>query len=146
MRDAYGDLVDEITDVSIGYYGASFIDKWRPGGAFSYWDLNNKQVTKVLENGVDIATKNEAMTYIDKGNLTDFSIQIGNNIMPNVILEVKWGADYAGNWTFQQELNVTTVSSDIDFPEGQINGNIFDRMPSPVGVVPRRSAWPLRMA
>ena len=111
LKQAYGDQIGSISSVNIGYYGADYLLAQSP--PFAYWDLMHTSVTSVLNNGVDIgaSTQNNFHTVtIDSAQFAKVMIDVGNNIMPNVYIQVPTAHNSDGS-TDYQELNVTTIPS-----------------------------------
>jgi hypothetical protein len=122
LTNVYGDQVSSIASIRIAYRDATYLANATPTAqlAFSYWDPANPVVTRVLNNGVAItaqgATRDAAGnpmvgawsdTTVTNANFGNITIDVGNNIMPNVHLTIEW----ANNGTDRhfQELNITTV-------------------------------------
>ena len=110
LEDAYGDQVSSIASVRVAYRDAGYMQSANPD--FSYWDPNNPVITTVLNNGIDIggsgAPPDFELTTIANAGSGNVTIAVGNNIMPNIYLQIEWGASATGGIHFQ-ELNVTTV-------------------------------------
>ncbi|MBN8992531.1 MAG: hypothetical protein J0H42_30200 [Rhizobiales bacterium] len=120
LKQAYGDDASSIQSVRIGYWDASYLANIKGADGktvnpFSYWDPDNPSVATVLNNGKPIAgshfdSKDNAVwtpQTIDAAHFKDVQIQIGNNIMPNVGLQVAESS--ANGETVWRELQVTTV-------------------------------------
>lgn len=121
LTNVYGDQVSAITNIQVEYRDASFLaNAPAPRPAFTYWDPANPVVTRVLNNGVDVGGQGATVdssgnavwgawnpTTLNNADFHNVTIDVGNNIMPNVYLTLEW----ANNGTDQhfQELAVTTV-------------------------------------
>ena len=120
LQQAYGDQASSIQSVNIAYWDASYLASIKgsdgTSNPFSYWDPAHPTITKVLSNGVDIGgsgvnsmgnTVFKPVT-IDASHFKDVQIAIGNNIMPNLYVQVA-ESSANGSTTVWHELNVTTI-------------------------------------
>ena len=110
LTNVYGNQVSSIASVQIAYRDAT-TSSGQIHRLFSYWDPTNPVVTRVLNNGVDIGGSGAPpafnQTTVTNANFGNITINVGNNIMPNVYLTI----ELANNGTDRhfQELNITTV-------------------------------------
>ena len=120
LTNVYGNQVSSIANVQIAYRNAAYFQWADPD--FSYWDPTNPVVTRVLSNGVDIGGSGAPpafnQTTVANANFSNITINVGNNIMPNVYLTI----ELANNGTDRhfQELNITTV------PDQRTSLAVFD--------------------
>jgi Ca2+-binding RTX toxin-like protein len=111
LTQAYGAQVNQIASVYVAYRDQNYFTSADPD--FSYWDVSpatDSVVTRVFNNGVDIGG-NGAGTFngitVSTANFGNVSIHVGNNIMPNIYVQVTWN-NTAGD-RIVDELNVITV-------------------------------------
>jgi FG-GAP-like repeat/RTX calcium-binding nonapeptide repeat (4 copies) len=146
LKQAYGDQWSSISSVNVAYYGADYLmnrkdDAGHAEKAFSYWDPSHPTVTSITHNGVDIGAstqKNFNTVAIDKADFANVMIDVGNNIMPNVYIQVPTAHNSDGS-TDYQELNVTTVPkelqphliSHVDLPASEIGSILSGGAHSP---------------
>ena len=120
LTNVYGNQVSSIASVQIAYRDAAYFQWADPD--FSYWDPTNPVVTRVLSNSVDIGGSGAPpafnQTTVANANFGNITINVGNNIMPNVYLTI----ELANNGTDRhfQELNITTV------PDQRTSLAVFD--------------------
>jgi Ca2+-binding RTX toxin-like protein len=113
LTQAYGDQVGSISNVRIGYWGSEYLEAHN----FSYWDPAHPYLTTVVGDNVTASTPKSGFTSVDVPS-TDFAnvmIDVGNNIMPNITIQVPTFTDSTGNTNYQ-ELNVTVVQSQLVEP------------------------------
>jgi Ca2+-binding RTX toxin-like protein len=131
LKASYGDQVSSISSVSIAYRDHDFFTNEVNGSGavvarptsqiFSYWDPNNEHDTTVSLNGKDIGgsgANSFNLTTISYADFANTVIHSGNNIMPNIYVEVTW-ASANGQVTSQQELNFNSIPANLDSPELQ---------------------------
>jgi Ca2+-binding RTX toxin-like protein len=118
LEKAYGDQLSAISSVNIGYWGADYLAnrtdsqtgmKEQP---FSYWDPAHPVLTTVVGANVQPSTQASGFMTVSV-NSADFAnvmIDVGNNIMPNVTIQVPTAQNGDGSTNYQ-ELNVTTIPS-----------------------------------
>jgi Ca2+-binding RTX toxin-like protein len=124
LHQAYGDQADLIQTVRIGYWDASYFANIKAADGkttnhFSYWDPKDHSVTTVLNNGKDIGGSHfDSMgkpafrpITVDAAHFKDIQIQIGDNIMPNVAIQVAESS--ANGTTVWHDLDVTTVKHEL---------------------------------
>jgi hypothetical protein len=122
LKQAYGDQASSITTVNIGYWGADYLlnrtDK--AGNAeqpFSYWDPAHPTVTSVIGDNVKASTQATGFmsVAIPSSDFANVMIDVGNNIMPNVTIQVPIAHNSDGS-TDYRELNVSTIPQQLEEP------------------------------
>ena len=130
LTNVFGDQVGSIASIQIAWRDATYLQNApAPNASFSYWDPNNPVVTRVLNNGVPIPAQGATTTVnpttgltkglreagvpttVTNANFNNITIDVGNNIMPNVYLMVEW----ANNGTDRslQTWHVATVPDEM---------------------------------
>ena len=131
LKASYGNGINGITSVKIAYRDHDFFTNQVNGSGavvprpasqiFSYWDPNNQHDTTVSVNGRDIGgsgANSFNMTTVSSADFANTIIHSGNNIMPNLYVEVTW-ASANGQVVSQQELNFNSIPANLDSPELQ---------------------------
>ena len=147
LSAAYGDQVSTISSVRIAYRDNDYFTQMvndkgmvvnRPTSQdFGYWDPANQHVTSVSYNGSDIGGSGANtfnLTTIDNAHFKDAMIHVGNNIMPNVYVEVTW-ASANGTIVAQQELNLATIPSNLDSPAIEVTRSQHAGAPTAADIV-----------
>ena len=121
LKQAYGDQASSITSVNVAYYGDNYFanrtdNAGKAQEPFSYWDPAHPSVTKILDNGVDIGAstqKNFNTVTVNAADFANVMVQVGNNIMPNLYIQVPIAHNSDGSSDYQ-ELNVTTIPKQFE--------------------------------
>jgi Ca2+-binding RTX toxin-like protein len=147
LKATYGDqMLGNISSIQIAYRDNDFFTHKMVGNVevarssneiFSYWDPKNAHDTTVSLNGHDIGGSGAAsfnLTTINSANFANTMIHVGNNIMPNVYIEVTM-AGANGHIVSQQELNMATLPSNLDSVSIQANRVAHSGAPTAADVV-----------
>jgi Hint domain len=123
LTDDFGAGWDGYTEFSLAWYDAASLAYWD----FHYWDPNDPSVSKWLDNGTPITASNQNsynVTNVSAADVSDFTLQLGNDIAPYVYLTVPIGNDSF----IQYEINV--VAQGLQAPPSGVDGE-----PTPQDIV-----------
>jgi hypothetical protein len=147
LTQAYGNLAGSITSVKIAYYDYSYLqsitDVTGKPAPFSFWDptaSSASDVTQVWENGQTIGESSDpsgTLNYVtvDSAHFKDVSISIGDNIMPNVFLQVQMAPNSDGTAPAVQELQVGAIAQALDCATDDLNRAAHFGQPTPADIV-----------
>ncbi|QPF90219.1 FG-GAP-like repeat-containing protein [Bradyrhizobium commune] len=120
LKQAYGDQASSITSVNIGYWGSDyFANRTDKAGTaldpFSYWDPAHQTVTSVVGDNIKASTQKGGFqpVTVQSSDFANVMIKVGNNIMPNVFVQVPIAHNSDGS-TDYQELNVSSIPKQFD--------------------------------
>jgi hypothetical protein len=125
LRQAYGDEVNNISSITISYRDKSWFDSFNPH--FNFWTPGVPLPSRVLDKGDTIGALPNELT-VDSARFKDISIEVGNNIRPNIYASVDWGTDASGQHHYQ-ELTISTIPDELK------TSAAFDGAPTPADVV-----------
>ena len=127
LKEAYGDQVSSIAAIQIAYRNEAWLNSATPA-PFSYWDPGLPVVTSIMNvppNGTDLTD----WEGIANSHFKDVTIAVGNNIAPNVYLQIQLAGDGTAAGITYQQLSVQTL------PEHFASPAAYDGAPTPDRVV-----------
>jgi Ca2+-binding RTX toxin-like protein len=147
LKASYGNEVNTISSVKIAYRDHDFFTNTvdssgavvaRPTNQiFNYWDPFTPHDTTVSLNGKDIGgsgANSFNLTTVSNADFANTIIHSGNNIMPNLYVQVTW-ASANGQTVSQQELNFNSIPTYLDSPALQAARTAHAGAPTAADVV-----------
>src|SRR4051812_26222231 len=147
LKASYGNEVNTISSVKIAYRDHDFFTNTvdssgavvaRPTNQiFNYWDPFTPHDTTVSLNGKDIGgsgANSFNLTTVSNADFANTIIRSGNNIMPNLYVQVTW-ASANGQTVSQQELNFNSIPTYLDSPALQAARTAHAGAPTAADVV-----------